>query len=246
MLKGKIAVITGGSRGIGRAIALKMAEQGADIAVIYSGNEEAALETCELIKNLGVKAKEYRCNVAVFNETKLVTDSIIQDFGGIDILVNNAGIVRDGLVLSMKEEDFDAVIDTNLKGAFNMIKHIYPILMRKRSGRIINISSVSGLMGNPGQANYSSAKAGLIGLTKTVAKELAARNVTCNALAPGFITTDMTAALSDKVKEAAVNQIPMKRMGSPEDIANVAVFLASDNAGYITGEIIKIDGGLYI
>jgi 3-oxoacyl-[acyl-carrier protein] reductase len=246
MLKGKTAVITGGSRGIGKAIALKMAEQGADVAIIYSGNEKAALETCELITSLGVKAKEYRCNVSVFDETKIVTDNIIQDFGGIDILVNNAGIVRDGLVLSMKEEDFDAVIDTNLKGAFNMIKQIYPILMRKRSGRIINISSVSGLMGNPGQANYSSAKAGLIGLTKTVAKELAARNVTCNAIAPGFIATDMTAALSDKVKEAAINQIPMKRMGNPEDIANVAVFLASDNAGYITGEIIKIDGGLYI
>jgi 3-oxoacyl-[acyl-carrier protein] reductase len=246
MLKGKTAVITGGSRGIGKAIALKMAEQGADVAIIYSGNEKAALETCELIRSLGVKAKEYRCNVSVFDETKIITDNIIQDFGGIDILVNNAGIVRDGLVLSMKEEDFDAVIDTNLKGAFNMIKHIYPILMRKRSGRIINISSVSGLMGNPGQANYSSAKAGLIGLTKTVAKELAARNVTCNAIAPGFIATDMTAALSDKVKEAALNQIPMKRMGNPEDIANLAVFLASDNAGYITGEIIKIDGGLYI
>jgi 3-oxoacyl-[acyl-carrier protein] reductase len=246
MLKGKTAVITGGSRGIGKAIALKMAEQGADVAIIYSGNEKAALETCELITSLGVKAKEYRCNVSVFDETKIVTDNIIQDFGGIDILVNNAGIVRDGLVLSMKEEDFDAVIDTNLKGAFNMIKQIYPILMRKRSGRIINISSVSGLMGNPGQANYSSAKAGLIGLTKTVAKELAARNVTCNAIAPGFIATDMTAALSDKVKEAALTQIPMKRMGNPEDIANLAVFLASDNAGYITGEIIKIDGGLYI
>ena len=246
MLKGKTAVITGGSRGIGKAIALKMAEQGADIAIIYTGNTEAAAETCNLIRELGVKAKEYRCDVSVFNDTKAVVDLIMQEFGGIDILVNNAGIVKDGLILSMKEEDFDAVLDTNLKGSFNMIKHIYPILMKKRSGRIINITSVSGLMGNVGQANYASAKAGLVGLTKTVARELAGRNVTCNAIAPGFIETDMTAKLSDKVKEAALGQIPMKRMGSPEDIANLAAFLAEDNAGYITGEIIKIDGGLYI
>jgi 3-oxoacyl-[acyl-carrier protein] reductase len=246
MLKGKTALITGASRGIGKSIALKMAENGANIAVIYSGNEVAAKETCGLIKNLGVNANIYRCDVSDFEATKELVKSVISDFGGIDILVNNAGIVRDGLILSMKEENFDAVINTNLKGAFNMIKHTYSHFMKKRSGRIINISSVSGLMGNAGQANYSSAKAGLIGLTKTAAKELAARNITCNAIAPGFIETDMTDKLSDNVKEAVVNAIPMKKMGAPDDIANMAVFLASGMARYITGEVIKVDGGLYI
>lgn len=169
---------------------------------------------------------------------------ILADFGQINILVNNAGITRDGLLLSMKEADFDAVIDTNLKGAFHMIKHCYSHFMKRRSGRIINISSVSGLMGNAGQGNYSSAKAGLVGLTKSVAKELASRNVTCNAIAPGFIETDMTAKLSDKVKEGASAAIPLKHMGKPEDIANLAVFLAGDGASYITGEVIRVDGGL--
>lgn len=244
MLNGKTAVVTGGSRGIGKAIALKMAEKGADVAIIYAGNEKAAEETLCLIEQLGVKAKIYRCDVSDFNESKNTVNEIISDFGGIDILINNAGILRDGLILSMKEEDYDAVLNTNLKGAFHMIKHTYRHFMKKRKGRIINITSVSGIIGNAGQANYSSAKAGLIGLTKSTAKELAARNITCNAIAPGFIETDMTSSLPDKVKEEAVNAVPLKRMGTPTDIANLAAFLASDEAAYITGEVIKIDGGL--
>lgn len=244
MLNGKTAVVTGGSRGIGKAISLKMAQSGADVAIIYAGNEKAAEETLCLIEQLGVKAKIYRCDVSDFNESKNTVNEIISDFGGIDILINNAGILRDGLILSMKEEDYDAVLDTNLKGAFHMIKHTYRHFMKKRKGRIINITSVSGIIGNAGQANYSSAKAGLIGLTKSAAKELASRNITCNAIAPGFIETDMTSSLPDKVKEEAVNAVPLKRMGTPTDIANLAAFLASDEAAYITGEVIKIDGGL--
>lgn len=246
LLEGKTAIVTGGSRGIGRVVALAFAQNGANVAVLYAGNEEAAKEVCGQAEEYGVKAKGYRCDVSDFERTGEVVKAVIDEFGGVDILVNNAGIVRDALVLSMKEEDFDAVIATNLKGAFNLIKHTYSHFMRKRRGRIINISSVSGLMGNAGQANYSAAKAGIVGLTKTVAKELAARGVTCNAIAPGFIETDMTGALSDKVKEAANGMIPMKRMGAPEDIAQTALFLASDGARYITGEVIKVDGGLYI
>ena len=244
MLNGKTAVVTGGSRGIGKAISLKMAQSGADVAIIYAGNEKAAEETLCLIEQLGVKAKIYRCDVSDFNESKNTVNEIISDFGGIDILINNAGILRDGLILSMKEEDYDAVLDTNLKGAFHMIKHTYRHFMKKRKGRIINITSVSGIIGNAGQANYSSAKAGLIGLTKSTARELASRNITCNAIAPGFIETDMTSSLPEKVKEEAVNAVPLKRMGTPIDIANLAAFLASDEAAYITGEVIKIDGGL--
>ena len=244
MLNGKTAVVTGGSRGIGKAISLKMAQSGADVAIIYAGNEKAAEETLCLIEQLGVKAKIYRCDVSDFNESKNTVNEIISDFGGIDILINNAGILRDGLILSMKEEDYDAVLNTNLKGAFHMIKHTYRHFMKKRKGRIINITSVSGIIGNAGQANYSSAKAGLIGLTKSTARELASRNITCNAIAPGFIETDMTSSLPDKVKEEAVNAVPLKRMGTPTDIANLAAFLASDEAAYITGEVIKIDGGL--
>ena len=244
MLTNQTAVITGGSRGIGRAIALKMAESGANVAIVYAGNEEAANETCALAAEHGVTAKAYRCDVSDFDATKDTVAQILADFGQINILVNNAGITRDGLLLSMKEADFDAVIDTNLKGAFHMIKHCYSHFMKRRSGRIINISSVSGLMGNAGQGNYSSAKAGLVGLTKSVAKELASRNVTCNAIAPGFIETDMTAKLSDKVKDGASAAIPLKHMGKPEDIANLAVFLAGDGASYITGEVIRVDGGL--
>lgn len=244
MLKGKTAVVTGGSRGIGKAIALKLAQEGADVAIVYAGNESAAQETRETLESYGGKAKAYRCDVSDDAQTKALVDAVLADFGGIDILVNNAGIVRDGLLLSMKEEDFDAVLDTNLKGAFHMIKHTYRNFMKKRGGRIINIASVSGIVGNPGQANYSAAKAGLIGLTKATAKELAGRNVTCNAIAPGFIETDMTAGLAEKAKEAAVGAIPLKRMGRPEDIAELVAFLAGDGAGYLTGEVIKIDGGL--
>jgi len=244
MLKGKVAVVTGGSRGIGRAIALEMAKAGADVAIIYAGSTEKAMEAVEMIEKLGRKAKAYVCNVADFSACEATVKEVVSDFGHVDILINNAGITKDGLTLSMKEADFEQVIDINLKGSFNMIKQVYSLFMKQRAGRIINISSVSGLMGNAGQANYSASKAGIVGLTKTVAKELALRNVTCNAIAPGFIETDMTDKLSDKVKAGAVEAIPMKRMGKPEDIAHMAVFLASDNAGYITGEVIRIDGGI--
>lgn len=244
MLKDKVAIITGASRGIGKAIALDMAKNGANIAIIYVGNKDRAEETKTIAEEFGVKANIYKCDVADFNEAANCVKAIIADFGKVDILVNNAGITKDALVLSMNEEDFSNVIDTNLKGAFNMIKQVYSVFMKQRNGRIINISSVSGLMGNAGQANYSASKAGVVGLTKTVAKELAARGVTCNAIAPGFIATDMTDKLSDKVKEAAINSIPMKKMGEPSDIACMATFLASDNAKYITGEVIRVDGGI--
>jgi 3-oxoacyl-[acyl-carrier protein] reductase len=244
MLKGKTAVVTGASRGLGRAIALHMARAGANVAVVYAGNQAAAADTAVRIRELGVKAEAYRCDVADFEATKALTEAVIAEFGGIDILVNNAGIVRDSLVLSMKEQDFDAVVNTSLKGAFNMIRHTYQHFMKKRAGRIINISSIAGIMGNAGQANYASAKAGVIGLTKSVARELAARGVTCNAIAPGFIETDMTDALPEKVKERALEAIPVRRMGVPDDVAALAVFLAGDGAGYITGEVIRVDGGL--
>ncbi len=246
MLKGKTALITGSSTGIGKAIAIKMAQNGANIAINYIGDAAPAKEVKQTIEALGVKAEIYECNITDFAKTQEMINQAAADFGTIDILVNNAGIVRDNLILAMKEEDFDAVIATNLKGAFNMIKNIYTLFAKKRSGSIINIASVVGMMGNAGQANYASAKAGLIGLTKSVAKELGARGITCNAIAPGFIVTDMTNKLSDKTKEAYVAAIPMKRMGSVDDVANAAVFLASDSAAYITGEIIKVDGGLYM
>jgi len=246
MLKNKNAVITGGSRGIGRAIALEFAKNGANIALIYGSNIEAMEKTLAEIKALGVHAMAYQCDVSSFDDTKKTISEILADFPHVDILVNNAGITKDGLLLTMDESSFNSVIDTNLKGSFHMIRHLYSHMMRQRKGRIINIASISGMMGNPGQANYSSAKAGVIGLTKTVAKELAGRNITCNAIAPGFIETDMTGSLSDKTKSAAVEMIPLKRMGNPEEVAKLAAFLASDDSGYITGEVIKIDGGLYI
>ncbi|MGI6751774.1 MAG: 3-oxoacyl-[acyl-carrier-protein] reductase [Anaerovoracaceae bacterium] len=242
MLKGKIALVTGGSRGIGRAVALKLAELGADVAVIYSGNKEKAELVCGEAKEKGVKAIALQCNVADYNAAKDTVDKVVDALGTVDILVNNAGITRDGLILSMKEEDYDAVLDTNLKGAFNMIRHCSGIFLKKRRGKIINISSVSGLIGNPGQSNYAASKAGMVGLTKAVAKELAGRNVCCNAVAPGFIETDMTEAL-DK-NNALMNQIPLKRMGSPEDVANLVAFLAGSDSDYITGEVIRVDGGL--
>ena len=242
-LTGKTALITGASRGIGKAIALKLAGQGANIAFPYLGDPAEAEQAQKEIEALGVKCAMYVCDVSSFEASKEVVEKVIEEFGGIDILVNNAGIVRDKLILSMKEEDFDMVINVNLKGAFNMIKHTYSHFMKKRRGRIISISSIVGLNGNAGQANYSSSKAGLIGLTKSTAKELGGRNITVNAIAPGFIDTDMTQQLSDKVKDAMKAQIPMKRPGTPEDIANLALFLASDEASYITGEVIRVDGG---
>lgn len=241
MLKGKTAVVTGGSRGIGKAICLKFAENGADIAFLYAGNTAKAEETVKELEGLGVKAKAYQCNVADADAVAAVVKEIVKDFGGIQILVNNAGITKDKLVPMMKAADFDAVIDTNLKGVFYMIKGVYPLFLKQKGGKIINISSVSGLTGNPGQANYSASKAGVIGLTKSVAKELASRGVCCNAIAPGFIATEMTQALeNDTLKDA----IPMKRFGEAEEVAKLALFLASEHSDYITGEVIRIDGGL--
>lgn len=245
-LQGKNALVTGASRGIGKAVALKLAALGANVAVVYAGNAEKAAETVAEIEALGVKAKSYACNVAEFEATKELTAAVIADFGGIDILVNNAGVTKDALVLSMKEEDFDKVISINLKGTFNMIKSTYSHFMKKRCGRIVNISSIVGLNGNAGQSNYAASKAGVIGLTKSVAKELAARSVTVNAVAPGFIATDMTDAMPEKAKEAVLGSIPMKRVGAGEDIANAVAFLASDEAAYITGEVIRVDGGMAI
>lgn len=242
MLKGKTAIVTGGSRGIGAAICKRFAEQGANIALLYAGNTQKAEETKAALQEMGVKAEAYQCNVADAEQVAAVCKQIIKDFDGADILVNNAGITKDKLVPMMKVPDFDSVVDTNLKGAFYMINQLYPVFMKQKSGKIINISSVSGLMGNPGQTNYSASKAGLIGLTKSVAKELASRNVNCNAIAPGFVATDMTENLSEN--NALVDHIPMKRFAQPEDIANLALFLASDQSDYITGEVIRIDGGL--
>jgi len=243
MLKEKTAIVTGGSRGIGRAIAIELAKCGANVAIIYAGNEAAANETLEAARAFGVTANAYRCDVSDFNAVKQTVTAIQKEMGVADILVNNAGITRDKLVFSMKEEDYDAVLDINLKGTFNMIKHCYAGFIKKKSGRIINIASVAGVMGNPGQANYSASKAGVIGLTKAVAKELAPRGVCCNAIAPGFIATDMTSDLpmsEDEIKAS----IPLGFVGQAEDVAKLAAFLASDGGKYITGEVIRIDGGL--
>lgn len=240
MLKGKTAVVTGGSRGIGRAIAYKLASMGADIAVIYAGNAEAAETVCRrCAEETGVKARAYQCDVADFTAVKETVARIRADFGTVHILVNNAGITRDGLLAIMKEEDYDAVVDTNLKGAFNMIRHCAGLFIRNREGCIINITSVAGLMGNAGQCNYSASKAGLIGLTKSVARELAPKGIRCNAIAPGFIATDMTGSQTDN---PLLGTIPLGRMGEPEDVAEAAAYLAT--AKYVTGEVLRVDGGI--
>lgn len=240
MLKGKVAVITGGSRGIGAAIAKKLASMGANTAVIYAGNKDAAEAVCVQCQELyGVQAKAYQCDVADFQNVKETVAEIKKDFGTVHILINNAGITRDGIITVMKEENFDAVLDTNLKGAFNMIRHVSGMFLKKREGCIINISSVSGLMGNAGQSNYAASKAGLIGLTKSVAKELAPRGVRCNAIAPGFIQTDMT---QEQEENPLLSMIPLGRMGEPEDIAEAAAYLAT--AKYVTGEVLRVDGGI--
>ena len=245
-MKGKIALVTGGSRGIGRAIALKLAEAGCDVAVLYAGRRDAAEETVQQLQGLGVRAICVQCDVSDENQAAAAFKQVSDELGLPDILVNNAGIVRDCLAMRMSAENFRAVLDTNLTGAFNMIHACLPGFLRRRSGRIINISSVSGMMGNPGQANYASSKAGLIGLTKTIAREVASRGITVNAVAPGFIETDMTRSMSESALKSGLSAVPMGRMGSPEDVANAVRFLAGDDAGYITGCVLKVDGGMYI
>lgn len=244
MLKGKVALVTGASRGIGKAIAVSLAKQGAFVIVNYNGSKEKAEEVAAQIRSDGGEAECFQCDVADFDKCGEMVNEIIEKHGHVDILVNNAGITRDGLLMKMSEQDFDSVISTNLKGAFHTIRHLSKYLLKQRSGKIINISSVSGVMGNAGQANYSASKAGIIGLTKSVAKELGSRGITVNAIAPGFIETDMTDAMPEKAKEAVMSQITLKRVGKPQDIANAVVFLASENADYITGQVISVDGGM--
>ena len=244
MLKGKCAVVTGSGRGIGRAIALKLADLGADLVINYRSSEKEAQELVDEIQSKGVKALMVKADVSNFEEAQLLVNKAIENFGKIDILVNNAGITKDTLLLRMKEEDFDKVIDVNLKGTFNCIKHVSGIMLKQKFGKIINISSVIGLVGNAGQANYAASKAGIIGLTKAVAKELGSRGITVNAVAPGFIDTDMTEVLSEKVKTSLMDSIPLKKLGKPGDVADLVGFLASDSANYITGQVINVDGGM--
>ena len=243
-LEGKVALVTGASRGIGRAVAIQLAQSGADVAVNYSGSEAAAQETVDAILALGRKAIKIKANVANAEEVAAMVEETHKTCGHIDILVNNAGITRDGLLMRMKDEDFDAVIDINLKGVYLVTKAVSKIMMKQRAGHIINMTSVVGLMGNAGQANYAASKAGVIGFTKSCAKELASRGITVNAIAPGFIDTDMTGVLPEKVKEAMVTQIPLGRMAKAEEVAAVTTFLASDFASYITGQVINVDGGM--
>ena len=244
MLKGKTAVVTGGSRGIGQAICLELAAQGADIAFLYAGNDQAAGQTLGQLNALGGRAAKYKCDIADTQAVQETFAHIFADFGTVDILVNNAGVTCDRLAMTMKEADFERILDVNLNGAFRCTKQVLPAFVRRRSGKIINISSVAGIMGNAGQCNYAAAKAGLIGFTKSLARELASRNITCNAIAPGFVETDMTGALSDR--DALINSIPLRRFAKPEEIAKLVCFLACPQADYITGEVIKIDGGLAI
>lgn len=240
MLKGKTAVVTGGSRGIGEAIVYKLASMGANVAVIYAGNVTAAEKVCEKCKQeYCVEARSYQCNVIDFSETKETVTKIKADFGAAHILVNNAGVTRDSLLAMMREEDFDTVLDTNLKGSFNMIRHMTGLFIRAREGSVINITSVAGMMGNAGQCNYSASKAGLIGLTKSVAKELAPKGIRCNAVAPGFIATDMTENQTDN---PLLKMIPLGKMGKTDDVAEAVAYLAT--AKYVTGEILRVDGGI--
>ena len=242
--KDKTAVVTGGSRGIGRAIAIELARGGANVVICYAGNEKAANETVAACRELGAKALAVRCDVSEAEQVRNLMDTAVKEFGTIHILVNNAGITRDNLLMRMSEADFDAVLDANLKGAFLCMKAVYRTMMRQRYGRIVSISSVVGLRGNAGQMNYAASKAGIIGLTKSMAKELASRGVTANAVAPGFIETDMTAALPENAKSAMLATIPAARLGQAEDVARAVAFLASEEAGYITGQVLAVDGGM--
>lgn len=246
MLEGKIALVTGASRGIGAEIARALAGEGAKVIVNYQGSEEKARTVAKEIISGGGSAEIYRCDVADFTACGEMIRALVEKHGHLDILVNNAGITRDGLLVKMTEEDFDAVMDVNLKGAFNTIRHLSRYLLKQKSGKIINLSSVSGILGNPGQANYSASKAGVIGLTKSAARELASRNIYVNAIAPGFIETDMTAAMTGEAKKKLEEKIPLKRIGRPEDVANMAVFLASEKSDYITGQVFAVDGGMMI
>lgn len=246
MLTDKIAVVTGASRGIGREIAKTLASKGAVVIVNYNGSTAKAEEVVKEIEEAGGRAEAMQCNISDFESAGEMLSAVVKKYGRVDILVNNAGITRDGLLMKMTEADFDAVMDTNLKGAFNCMQHVSRQMLKQRSGRIINMASVVGLMGNAGQANYGASKAGLIGMTKCVARELASRGITCNAVAPGFIVTEMTDVLSDAVKEAMVAQIPLKKFGTTQDVAKTVAFLASDDASYITGQVISVDGGMHM
>lgn len=244
MLENRVAVITGASRGIGREIAKTLAAKGATVIVNYCGSQVKAEEVVREIENADGRAEAVQCDVSDFAKAGELMDYVIKNYGRVDILVNNAGITRDGLLMKMTEEDFDAVIDTNLKGAFNCMRHAARQMIRQKRGRIINISSVSGVMGNAGQVNYSASKAGVIGMTKAAAREMASRGITVNAVAPGFIHTEMTEVLSDAVKDHIMEQIPLKCFGETRDVANVVAFLASEEARYITGQVISVDGGM--
>lgn len=244
MLANKSALVTGASRGIGRAIALKLAEKGAKVAVNFAGNEERANEVVQTIVDNGGEAIAIQANVSQFEDVQSMVKTVISTFGSLDILVNNAGITKDNLIMRLKEDEWDEVLNVNLKGVFHCTKAVTRQMMRQRQGRIINISSIVGVSGNPGQANYVAAKAGVIGLTKTTAKELASRNITVNAIAPGFIETDMTDELDDAIKEEMLKQIPLASFGQPEDVANVVAFVASDESAYMTGQTLHIDGGM--
>lgn len=242
----KTAVVTGGSRGLGRAICLELARGGANVVLCYAGNEAAANETVAACESLGAKAVAVRCDVSKEDEVKALMDAALKTFGRIDILVNNAGITKDGLLMMMKPEDFDAVIAANLRGAFLCMKAVARQMVKQRYGRIVNLSSVVGLRGNAGQVNYAASKAGVIGMTKSLAKELAGRNITVNAVAPGFIDTDMTAVLPEAAKEALLKTIPMARLGQPEDVARAVAFFAADETAYVTGQVLCVDGGMAV
>ncbi len=243
-LKGRVALVTGGSRGIGKAIALKLAKHGADIAINYSRSDQKAKDVINNIEEIGVKGATFKADVSKLDETKQLIEKVENTLGKIDILVNNAGITRDNLLMRMSEDDWDKVINVNLKGTFNVTKSIIRKMIKQKQGSIINIASVVGINGNAGQCNYSSSKAGVIGFTKSIAKEVGKKNIRVNAIAPGFIKTDMTDKLSEKVKKEYIKTIPLKRMGTPDDIANIVAFLASDLSTYITGQVIVADGGM--